>query len=77
MKIYVVIHEGYRRKWLFWKHRFWYVVSGAFENKERALIQGKNAAKVFEGIVKPIDEEPYYLHIKTTVMECLFVKEAI
>ena len=74
-EIYIVVHEGYKRKGLFGKHSFWYTVSGAFENKERALSQGKNAAKVFEGIVKPIDDKPYYLHIKTTVMKCYLVKD--
>ena len=73
-KIYVVIHTGYKRKWLFFKHYFWYSVSGAFENKEQALKQGKGAAKVFEGLIRPIDEKPYYLHIDTNIFECYLVK---
>ena len=77
MKIFVVIHEGYKRKWLFWKHPFWYTVSGAFENKEQALKQGKNAAKVFEGRIVPIYGKPYYLHINTFVIESWLVKEAV
>ena len=72
-EIFVVVHEGYKKKWLFGEKK-WFTVSGVFENKEQALKQGQRAAKVFEGIVLPIDEKPYYLHIKTTVMKCWLVE---
>jgi len=76
-KVFVVVHE-------FWKHPLIKdksnnpefinsVVSAVFKDGKIAKERGEEAAKVFEGLIKPADEMPYLQEIKTKVFEMFLI----